>query len=226
MPSAAPGRSRWSPHTITEPFELLILMRTISLSVLMLVANAAAALAQEHGAAAGGGGGLMNIQVNLMFWTLLIFLILFFLLSKFAFPAIIGAVEKREQTLQAAIDSAKHDREEAARLLAEHRKQIEAARDEAQKLIAEGRSTADKMRQSLLEQARQEQQAMLERAKREIETEKERAIVELRREAVDLAIAGASRVIEENLDSGKNRQLVESFLGTLTLKPGSRSGSR
>ena len=168
----------------------------------------------------------MSIQINLMFWTLLIFLILFFLLSKYAFPAIIGAVEKREQMLQEAIDTAKRDREEAARLLAEHKKQIDAARDEAQQLIAQGRATADKMRQSLLDQARQEQQAMLERAKREIETEKERAIAALRREAVDLAIAGASKVIEENLDSGKNRQLVESFLGSLSLKPSGRVGTR
>jgi F-type H+-transporting ATPase subunit b len=68
---------------------------------------------------------------------------------------------------------------------------------------------------------------MLERAKREIETEKERAIAQLRREAVDLAIAGASKVIEENLDSKKNRQLVESFLGSLTVKPGGGvAGSR
>ena len=199
-------------------------MRTISLSVLMLTANSAAAVAQEH---APAGGGLMSLQINLMFWTLAIFAILFFLLRRFAFPAIIGAVEKREQMLQEAIDGAKRDREEAAKLLEQHRQQIEAARDEAQQLIAGGRVTAEKMRQSLLEQARQEQQAMLERAKREIETEKERAITQLRREAVDLAIAGASKVIEENLDSKKNRQLVESFLGSLTVKPGGGvAGSR
>ena len=56
---------------------------------------------------------------------------------------------------------------------------------------------------------------MLERARREIEMEKERAIAQLRKEAVDLAILGATKVIEQNLDSGKNRQLVESFLGSL-----------
>ena len=71
------------------------------------------------------------------------------------------------------------------------------------------------MRTDLLEQTRQEQQALLERARREIEMEKERAIAQLRREAVNLAIAGASKVIEENLDNTKNRQLVEGFLSSL-----------
>ena len=79
------------------------------------------------------------------------------------------------------------------------------------------------MRNDLLEQTRQEQQAMLERARRDIETEKERAIAQLRREAVNLAIAGASKVIEQNLDNSKNRQLVESFLESLPQLP---AGSR
>jgi F-type H+-transporting ATPase subunit b len=60
---------------------------------------------------------------------------------------------------------------------------------------------------------------MLERARREIESEKDKAIMHLRREAVDLALAGASKVIEQNLESQKNRQLVESYLASIgTLK--------
>jgi F-type H+-transporting ATPase subunit b len=60
---------------------------------------------------------------------------------------------------------------------------------------------------------------MLERARREIENEKDKAIIQLRREAVDLALAGASKVIEQNLESQKNRQLVESYLSSIgTLK--------
>jgi F-type H+-transporting ATPase subunit b len=72
------------------------------------------------------------------------------------------------------------------------------------------------MRGELLEQTRQQQQELLERARREIDAERDRAIAELRREAVDLAIAGASKVIERNLDDTSNRQLVENFLGSLT----------
>ena len=75
------------------------------------------------------------------------------------------------------------------------------------------------MRADLLDQTRKEQQDMLERARRDIEAERDKAIVQLRKEAVDLALAGASKVIEQNLESQKNRQLVESYLGSLgTLK--------
>lgn len=188
-------------------------MRTISLSISMLLANAAAAFAQEGGEPSSGG--LVALRVNLMFWTLVIFVLLYFILSKFAFPAILGSVEKREKALQDALDSAKRDREEAQRLLEQHRREIEGARGEAQKLIAEGRATSEKMRHDLLEETRREQQMMLERARREIETEKDRAVAQLRREAVNLAIAGASKVIEQNLDNAGNRQLVESFLESL-----------
>lgn len=171
-------------------------------------------LLQEH-APAAGGGGLMSLQVNLMFWTLVIFGILFLVLKKWAFPAILSSVEARERALENAIEGAKRDREAAAKLLADHQTQIEGARNEAQKLIADGRVVAEKMRTDLLEKTRTEQQEMLERARRDIGIERDKAIADLRREAVDLAIRGASKVLEENLDSEKNRKLVESFLTTL-----------
>ena len=94
-------------------------MRTLSLSAALLVANGPLAFAQEH-AAPAGGGGLMSIQVNLMFWTLLIFVILYFILSKFAFGPITKAVEAREKALEDAIEGAKHDRDAAAKLLGVH----------------------------------------------------------------------------------------------------------
>lgn len=187
-------------------------MRTLLLSLALMITKAGLLLAQETEAAAPP---LMALRVNLMLWTLVIFLILFFMLRKWAFPAILGAVERREQALQEALDNAKRDREEAQRLLEEHRRRIEEARGEAQKLITDGRAIAEKMRTDLIEQTHQEQQAMLDRARREIETEKERAVAQLRREAVNLAIAGASKVIEQNLDNTKNRQLVEGFLSSL-----------
>ncbi len=70
-------------------------------------------------------------------------------------------------------------------------------------------------RQALLEATKAQQGEMLERAKRDIETEKVHAIADLRREAVDLAIAGASKVIEKNLDDAQNRKLVENYLSSL-----------
>jgi F-type H+-transporting ATPase subunit b len=184
-----------------------------SFAALGLIAlSPVALLAQEP---AGGTRPFMQPDTGLMVWTLLIFVVLMFVLSKFAFGPLTKAVAARERSLQEALDAAKADRETAAKLLSEHQAGIEAARTDAQKIIADGRAVAEKMRSDLLEHTRKEQQDMLERARDEIENEKKKAIAQLRREAVELAIVGASKVIEQNLDSQKNRQLVESYLGSL-----------
>ena len=160
---------------------------------------------------------LLSPNGGLMFWTLVVFLILFAILGKLVFPKITAAVEAREKALEEAIEGAKRDREEAARILAEQQKGIEAARVEAQKIIVEGRQIGEKLRAQMIEETHQQQQAMLERARREIEMEKENAIAELRREAIELAIAGASKVIEKNLDDQSNRKIVESFLASIPI---------
>jgi F-type H+-transporting ATPase subunit b len=190
-------------------------MRTSLLARLMTIAGLLAVLTPATAFAAEGGADLLSPNYGLMVWTLIIFVILLLVLSKFAFKPILAAVEAREEALSAAIEGAKRDREEAARVLAEHRQQLEGARAEAQRLIAEGRTAADRVRADLMEQARAEQQEIVARARRDIESERDRAIADLRREAVDLSIAGASKVIEKNLDSAGNRQLVESFLASI-----------
>ena len=174
----------------------------------------------QHGPAAAAGEATAKVNLlspsgGLMFWTLVIFLILFAILGKLVLPKILAAVEAREKALEDAIEGAKRDREEASRLLAEQHRQIEAARGDAQKLIVEGRQIGEKLRADMIEETQQQQQAMLERARREIETEKQRAISEMRREAIELAIAGASKVIEKNLDDQSNRKIVESFLSSI-----------
>ena len=158
---------------------------------------------------------LLSPNGGLMFWTLITFLLVFAILGRLVFPKITAAVEAREKALEEAIEGAKRDREEAARILAEQQKGIEAARVESQKIIVEGRQAGDRVRATMIEETHQQQQAMLERARREIEMEKEKAIAELRREAIELAIAGASKVIEKNLDDQSNRKIVETFLASI-----------
>jgi F-type H+-transporting ATPase subunit b len=173
----------------------------------------AAALAQaEHEAPKGG---LLTPNGGLMIWTLVIFLVLMAVLSRFAFGPITAAVAARERALEEALAAAQRDREEAARVLEEHRRQVERTNQEAQRWIAEGRAAGEGMRAEMLEETRRQQQEMLERARREIESEKQRAIAQLRAEAVDLALAGASKVIEKNLDDQGNRRIVEDFLASV-----------
>lgn len=160
-------------------------------------------------------GGLLSPNVGLMFWTLFIFALLLLILSRFAYPKILEAVEARDRAVEEALAAAKRDREEAAKVLAEHRKQLEAARDEVQKLMTAARADGEKVRADVIEQAHKEQQHMLERARAEIVSERDRAIAELRRETVDLAVRAASKVIERNLDVESNRAVVESFLASI-----------
>src|SRR4051812_40144848 len=172
-------------------------MRTLRRSLALVLATASPLLAQEE--TAQGPVNLLESHAGLMFWTLVIFVVLLVVLSRFAFKPLVAAVEAREQALEDAIQGAKRDRDEAARLLAAQQAQLDTSRAEAQKLISDGRATSERMRAELLEQTRLQQQELLERARREIDAERDRAIAELRREAVDLAIAGASKVIERNL---------------------------
>ena len=109
-----------------------------------------------------------------------------------------------------------------AKLLAEHRAQIDGARAEAQKLIVEGRQIGEKIRADMIEETRVQQQDMIGRARSEIESEKANAIAEMRRVAVDLAIAGAGKVIEKNLDDASNRSIVESFLSSIPVQQTAR----
>ena len=188
-------------------------MRRPALALVLASALAAApARAQE---AAEQTPGLMSPNPGLMIWTLLIFAALFFVLKRFAFPPIVAAVEAREKALEDALEGAKRDREEATRLLAEARAALDSTRAESQQFVAQARAQAEKMRADALEQTRVQQQELLDRARRDIEAEKGRAIADLRREAVDLALAGATKVIGRNLDDAGNRRMVEEFLATV-----------
>jgi len=99
--------------------------------------------------------------------------------------------------------------------LEEHRRAVTAAKAEAHELVAKARAVAEKERETLLARAREEYEQLLARARKEIDAEKEKAILELRREAVDLSIAAASKLIEGNLDSEANRRLVLEYLASL-----------
>src|SRR5947208_15560469 len=171
------------------------------------------ALLQE--AAHETGSGPFTINFGLIFWTLIVFGILLLLLWRFAYPAILKSVEERERRIQKQLDEAERANAEAQRLLEEHKKQIAAARSEAQDILGKAKTVAQKERETLLAKAREEYDALLARARQDIDAEKEKAILALRREAVELSIAAASRVIEANLDTEANRRLVTEFLESL-----------
>lgn len=170
--------------------------------------------AAQHGdtAAAAHVATPFDINTGLIFWTLIVFGILFVLLWRFAWPSILKSVEDRERRIAKQLDDAERANTEAQRLLEEHKQQIAAARTEAQDILSKAKTLSQKERETLLAKAREEYEALLARARKDIDAEREKAIQALRREAVELSIAAASRVIEANLDTDANRKLVTSFL--------------
>lgn len=187
-------------------------------SALAAFATLALSASPAFAAAQGGKVNLLDPHFGLMFWTILIFIGTMLILRKFAFGPILEGVRAREQALTDAMAAAQRDRAEALRLLAEQKAALEAARAEGQRFIADGRATAEAMRNEMLEQTRLQQADLLERARKEIESEKVKAVLELRREAVDLALAGAGKLIGQKLDATSDRKLVEDYLATVGAK--------
>lgn len=153
-----------------------------------------------------------DINGGVILWTVAIFLILLGLLWWLGWPQIIKMVEEREHRIQQQLDEAEKARAEAQKLLEEHRKLVSDARASAQEILATAKSAAGKEREALLAKTREEQDAMLERARAEITAEKEKAVQALRREAVELSIAAASKLLEKNLTGEANRKLVADYL--------------
>ena len=174
-------------------------------------------LVVQEAAHAGGEEAFTPFSINtgLIFWTIVVFGILLVLLWKLGLPALLKSVEERERRIQQQLEEAERARAEAVRLLEEHKRTMAGARAEAQEIVARAKSVAEKERETLLAKAREQYEQLLARARKEIESEKEKAILELRREAVDLSIAAASKLIEANLDSEANRRLVHEYLASL-----------
>jgi F-type H+-transporting ATPase subunit b len=169
-----------------------------------------ALIQQEHAAR-----GPLDVEPGLMIWTVFVFLVLLLILRKFAWPALLGAVEAREKALEEQLAEAERNRAEAARLLAQHEKLIAEGRATAHALLTDARTAAEKERALAMEKTRQEQEELLERARRDISAERDRAVADLRREAVDLSLAAASKLLGERLNTDNDRRIVQEYLASL-----------
>jgi F-type H+-transporting ATPase subunit b len=176
------------------------------------------ALSMVPGPLAAADGVLFGVDLGLSIWTIVVFLIVFGVLAKYAWGPIMAGLEARESGIQGSLDEAARMRAEAQGLLEEHRKQVAAARHEAQEIVAASRAAGDRVRQEIEAKAREESDRMLERARKEIERERDQAIESLRKESVELALGAASRLLQQKLDSDADRKLVEGYLGGLDRK--------
>lgn len=157
----------------------------------------------------------MQLNPGMTFWTIVTFVVVLVVLRLTAWKPILSMIEERERTIGDALESAKKEREEAERLLAEQKDAIANARREAAELIRKNQADVEAAREAALERAKADAEKLLADAQRSIAAERAKAVSEIRGMAVDLAIQAAGKLIEENLDEAKQRELAEDFLQKL-----------
>jgi F-type H+-transporting ATPase subunit b len=154
----------------------------------------------------------IDVRPGLIFWTLITFFIVAVLLRRIAWGPILNLVDHREKTINAAIESAKRERAEAERLLAEQKDTFQKARQEAAEMMRRNAEDVERLRTELVSKARAEAEAQKTEALREIENERVKAVAEVKSLAADLAIQIAEKLLNERLDGPKQRELASEYL--------------
>ncbi|MFQ5678929.1 MAG: F0F1 ATP synthase subunit B [Gemmatimonadota bacterium] len=165
--------------------------------------------------ASGGGSALFSLNLGLLIWTWVLFLLTLGILAWKVFPFIAGGLEERQRKIQESIDAAHRAREEAARHLAERQEELEAARREALALVEKAREVGERLREEILAEARRDQEELVERTRAELERERQELVEQVRREAVDVSLAAAERLLRTKLDSEENRRLISDYVSRL-----------
>ncbi len=149
---------------------------------------------------------------NEIIWGALSFLLLYALMSKFAFPAVKKAMDGRSERIRQSLDEAERAKSEAQTVLEDYRRQLSDARNESARIIEEARQAADKLRQDLKRQAEAEVAEIRQRAQDDIAAQAERVKAGLRAEVAELSIELAEKVVERSLDRDTNMALIENFI--------------
>jgi F-type H+-transporting ATPase subunit b len=180
--------------------------------VCLILGVATVSVAASEG---GGGSSLIEPNVGTIFWTTVTFVILAFLLGRFAWKPLLGALQERERSIQESIDQARGDREQAEKLLEDQRQLLEQARRERAEAVTAGQRDAEKVKAEILEEARQQREKLLSQTQAQVEAGLRQARSELRVVAADLAIKAAEKLLTKNLDDASQRKLVEDYLADL-----------
>ena len=147
-----------------------------------------------------------------LIYATLAFLLVFFLLKKFAWPKIRESVEAREQQIANEISSAEGQRAEAQRLLDEYKAQLAEARTESNKIIEEARHSADQVRKDLVAKAEADAKGIVAKANEQIVAERNRSMQELQTQVAALAIDLAEKVVGRSLDRSTQSDLVNDYI--------------
>ena len=183
-------------------------------AALSALATPSFAFAEESGA----GLSMIIPKMNEFIPALIAFLVIWFVLAKFAFPTIVGMLDKRAETIKNNLEEAEAAKIEAQRSLEEYKKQLADARREAAGIVDEARRAGEQVKADITAQAQVQADEMLAKAKKTIEKEKLAAITDLQGSVADLTVAVAGRFIGQDLSDADQRKLIEKYVaeaGTL-----------
>lgn len=168
------------------------------------------------GGSSEGGGGLLDLNIGLAFWTVLTFLLLLFVLKKFAWKPILAALDERENAIKESLEKAEKAKDDAQKMLEQNQASIAKAEEEARKIVNESRVYADKLKEQLLHESKQQAQKILEDAKKEIEQKKDETFNELKNQIAEIAVGAAEKIMMQNLDKNSQSKLVEKYIQEIT----------
>jgi F-type H+-transporting ATPase subunit b len=155
---------------------------------------------------------------GLIFWTTIIFLLFWWMMTKFAFRPISEALKKRESDIQNSLDEAKRTRQEMANLKAENEELLALAREERAKILKEAKDAGNNLIAEAKEKAKEEAQKIVANAKEQIEHQKMAAIVDLKNQVGKISIEIAEKVIRKELqDNTAQEEYVNGLVKEIKL---------
>ena len=158
---------------------------------------------------------MFEINPGLILWTIITFLVVVLILRAVAWKPLLAALNGREEKIRSSLQHAEQAQQEAQRLLEANRRQLALAEEQSQRIIREGRTLGERLKAEIMEKANASSRHMIDQAKEEIKREKESALVQLRGEVANLAIMAAGKILDANLDTAKQRQLVDAAIKDL-----------
>jgi len=161
---------------------------------------------------------LLKPDFGVLALTVCNFLLLVYLLKKFAWGPVIGALEKREAQIENDKQTAAQARESAEKLKQELDARLAQITDEAAKKMAAAVKTGETQRDQLLAEAKAQADRLVEQAKAQIEAEKNKALADVRGEIASISLLAASRVVERQVTDATANQIVDSVLEEVTKK--------
>ena len=161
---------------------------------------------------------LVTPGIGLLFWMLLMFVVVLWILKKFAWRPILNALRDRELSIQEALMSAENARKEMESLKADNEKIIAEARIERDQIMKDAKQVKEQIINQAREQAAEEARKLMQTAKEDIKSEKESAITEIKNQIAELSVDIAEKILREKLtDKNQQKGLIERWMKDMKL---------